>query len=133
MAGYRGEPIQQLLADAFADSTNLAQKEFALFKAEMGANMRTLAMAIGMFVGAAVFAVISLSLLIQSLVEWLATKLESEALASLIVAVLMGAVAGGLVLYGRSKLSATTLTPERTLRNVQRDARVVTEARGTND
>ena len=130
MTEYRGESIQQLLADAFRDSTNLAQKEFALFKAEMGQNMRNLAIGIGMFVGAAVFAIISLSLLIQSLVEWLATELDSEALASLIVAVLMGAVAGGLIWYGRSKLSATTLTPDRTVRNVQRDARAVADARG---
>jgi predicted lipid-binding transport protein (Tim44 family) len=130
MSEYQGESIQQLLADAFRDSTNLAQKEFALFKAEMGQNMRNLAIGIGMFVGAAVFAIISLSLLIQSLVEWLATELDSEALASLIVAVLMGAVAGGLIWYGRSKLSATTLTPDRTVRNVQRDARAVADARG---
>jgi hypothetical protein len=130
MIEYRGESIQQLLADAFRDSTNLAQKEFALFKAEMGQNMRNLAIGIGMFVGAAVFAIISLSLLIQSLVEWLATELDSAALASLIVAVLMGAVAGGLIWYGRSKLSATTLTPDRTVRNVQRDARAVADARG---
>jgi glycerol uptake facilitator-like aquaporin len=93
----------------------------------MSQNVRSLAMGLGMFVGAAVFAIISISLLTQSLVEWLATKLNSEALASLIVAVVMGAIAGGLVMYGRSKMSASTLTPDRTIRNVQRDAAVISE------
>ena len=93
----------------------------------MSQNVRNLAIGLGMFVGAAVFAIISISLLTQSLVEWLAVRLNSEALASLIVAVVMGAIAGGLVMYGRSKMSASTLAPDRTIRNVQRDATVLSE------
>jgi glycerol uptake facilitator-like aquaporin len=127
MADHQGQTIHTLLGDALRDSTDLARKEFALFKTEMSQNVRNLAMGLGMFVGAAVFAIISISLLTQSLVEWLATKLNSEALASLIVAVAMGAIAGGFVLYGRSKMSASSLTPDRTIRNVQRDAAVLSE------
>jgi glycerol uptake facilitator-like aquaporin len=127
MADHQGQTIHTLLGDALRDSTDLARKEFALFKTEMSQNVRNLAMGLGMFVGAAVFAIISISLLTQSLVEWLATKLNSEALASLIVAVAMGAIAGGFVLYGRSKMSAFSLTPDRTIRNVQRDAAVLSE------
>jgi uncharacterized membrane protein YqgA involved in biofilm formation len=125
VADHPTESIHTLLADALQDSTDLARKEFALFKAEMRQNMRNLAIGLGMFVGAAVFAIIAISLLVQSLVEWLATKLDSEALASLIVAVVMAAIAGGLVMYGRSKM---TLTPDRTIRNVQRDAKVLSES-----
>jgi glycerol uptake facilitator-like aquaporin len=109
------------------DTTDLARKELALFKAEMAQNVRNLAMGLAMFVAAAVFAIICISLLTQSLVEWLATKVNSDALASLIVAVIMGAIAGGLILYGRSKMSASTLTPDRTIRNVQRDTAVLSE------
>ena len=39
----------------------------------------------------------------------------------------MAAVAVGLVLYGKSKLSAFGLIPERTIRNVRRDTQVLTE------
>ena len=39
----------------------------------------------------------------------------------------MAAVAVGLVLYGKSKLAASGLVPERTIRSVQRDAQVLTE------
>jgi hypothetical protein len=127
MADHQGQSIHTLLGDALRDSTDLARKEFALFKTEMSQNVRNLAIGLGMFVGAAVFAIISISLLTQSLVEWLAVRLNSEALASLIVAVVMGAIAGGLVMYGRSKMSASTLTPDRTIRNVQRDATVLSE------
>jgi glycerol uptake facilitator-like aquaporin len=127
MADHRGENIQTLLGDALRDTTDLARKELALFKAEMAQNVRNLAMGLAMFVAAAVFAIICISLLTQSLVEWLATKVNSDALASLIVAVIMGAIAGGLILYGRSKMSASTLAPDRTIRNVQRDATVLSE------
>ena len=127
MADHRGENIQTLLGDALRDTTDLARKELALFKAEMAQNLRNLATGLAMFVAAAVFAIICVSLLTQSLVEWLATKVNSDALASLIVAVIMGAIAGGLVMYGRSKMSASTLTPDRTIRNVQRDTNVLTE------
>jgi hypothetical protein len=127
MSDHQGQSIHTLLGDALRDSTDLARKEFALFKTEMTQNVRNLAIGLGMFVGAAVFAIIAISLLTQSLVEWLAVRLNSEALASLIVAVVMGAIAIGLVLYGRSKMSASTLTPDRTIRNVQRDATVLSE------
>jgi Putative Actinobacterial Holin-X, holin superfamily III len=127
MADYEGERIQTLLGDALRDSTDLARKELALFKAEMAQNVRSLAIGLAMFVGAAVFAIICVSLLTQSLVEWLAIRLNSEALASLIVAVVMGAIAIGFVLYGRSKMSAASLTPDRTLRSVRRDTEVLSE------
>jgi hypothetical protein len=51
VADHPTESIHTLLADAFKDSTDLARKEFALFKAEMGQNMRNLAIGLGMFVG----------------------------------------------------------------------------------
>jgi Putative Actinobacterial Holin-X, holin superfamily III len=127
MADHRADNIQTLLGDALRDSTDLARKELALFKAEMAENVRGLAIGLAMFVAAAVFAIICISLLTQSLVEWLATKVNSEALASLIVAVIMGAIAGGLIMYGKSKLSATSLAPDRTIKSVRRDAEVLTE------
>ena len=39
----------------------------------------------------------------------------------------MAAVAVGLVLYGKTKLAAFGLIPERTIRNVRRDTQVLTE------
>ena len=127
MADRQGDSIHTLFGDALRDSTDLARKEFALFKAEMTAKVTGLVMGLAMFVAAAVFAIIALSLFVQSLVDWLARVVNSDALAALIVGAVMAAVAVGLVLYGKSKLTAAGLVPERTIRNVQRDTQVLTE------
>lgn len=131
MADHQGPTINTLLSDALRDSADLARKELALFKAEMAQNVRNLAMGLGMFVAAAVFGIITLSLLVESLVEWLAVKVNSEALAAFIVAVVMGAATVGFALWGRSRMSASTLTPDRAIRNVQRDVEVLTERAST--
>ena len=128
MAEYQGPPIHTLLGSALRESTDLARKEFALFRTEMTENIRGLVMALAMFVAAAVFAIVALSLFVQSLVEWLARVLNSEALASLIVGVVMAAIAVGLALYGKNKISATSLAPTRTVQNVRRDTEVLSES-----
>lgn len=127
MPDPQSQSIHTLLGDALRDSTDLARKELALFRTEMGENIRGLVLGLVMMIAAAVFAIAALMLLTEALVEWLATVLESEALAAFIVAVVMGAIAIGLVLYGRSKFSASALTPNRTVRSVQRDTEVLSE------
>ena len=127
MAEHRGQPIYTLLGDALRESTDLARKELMLFRTEMAENVRGLVIALGMFVAAAVFAIVALSLFVQSLVEWLARVLNSEALASLIVGAAMAAIAVGLALYGKNKLSASSLAPTRTVRNVPRHTEVLSE------
>jgi nucleoside permease NupC len=110
------------------DAADLARKEFALLKAEMAANVRTLGMAIGMMIGAAVLAILSLIWLTQALVEWLATVVDSQSLAALIVGGVLAAAAVGLGLYGRSILSASSLTPDRSIESLRRDSEVLSES-----
>ena len=117
--------LQNLLAATLRDAADLARKEFALLKAEMAANVRTLGMAIGMMIGAAVLAILSLIWLTQALVEWLATVVDSQSLAALIVGGVLAAAAVGLGLYGRSILSASTLTPDRSIESLRRDSEVL--------
>ena len=78
-------------------------------------------------VAAGAFLVAAIILLTQSLVKWLATVVQSEALAALFVAVAALVVAGGLALWSRSTMSASTLVPTRTGRQVRQDARVLSE------
>ena len=125
--GPRGQSIHNLLGDALRESTDLARKEFSLFRTEMGENIKGLVIGLAMFVAAAVFAIVCVSLLTEALVEWLAGVLNSEALAALIVAFAMGAIALGLALYGRSKMSSSSLTANRTVRSVQRDTEILSE------
>jgi len=128
MAEHQGPGIQNLIGDALRDTTDLARKELALFKAELSDNLRTLLIGIGMIAVALVFAVAAIILFTEALVKWLATVVGSEALSALIVGGVMAAVAVGLVLYGRSTMSATSLAPTRSVKSVQRDTKVLSES-----
>ena len=123
----RQQSINNLFGEALRDSSDLARKEFSLFKTEMSQSIRALFVGIAMMVGAAVFAIAALGLLTEALVEWLAIVVNSEALAALIVGGVMLALCIACALYGRSKFNAFTLTPERTVKNIRRDTQVLSE------
>ncbi len=127
MADTQGPSIQRLLGDALRESSDLARKELALFRTEMSDNVRTIAMGLVMVVAAAVFSILALIWLTQALVDWLATKVGSHALAALIVGGVLAVVAIALGLYGRSAMSKTSLAPTRTARSLQQDKEVLTE------
>lgn len=119
--------IQGLIGDALRETNELARKEIALFRNEMTSNIRSLFLGIAMLVGAAVFGVVAMLVLVDALVKWLATVVNSEALAALIVGGVMLVVAIGLALWGRSAMSLSTLAPTRTTRQVREDARTLSE------
>src|SRR3954452_19747304 len=127
MSDTQGPSIQRLLSDALRESTDLARKELALFRTEMSANVRTIVTGFVMVIVAAVFAILSLIWLTQALVDWLAVKVDSHALAALIVGGGMAVIAVALGLIGRNAVSKTSLAPTRTARSLQRDAEVLTE------
>jgi F0F1-type ATP synthase membrane subunit c/vacuolar-type H+-ATPase subunit K len=130
MQGNGNQTIQGLVGEALRESTDLAQKEFTLFRTEVTQNIKTLFLGLAMVVVAAIFAIAAVMLLTESLVEWLAGVLGSEALAALIVGGVLAVIAIGLGLYGRSAMSSSSLTPQRTMRSLKRDAEVLSE-RGT--
>ncbi|KFG67470.1 phage holin family protein [Microvirga sp. BSC39] len=127
MQGNGNQTIQGLVGEALRESTDLAQKEFTLFKTEISQNMRTLFLGLAMVVAAAVFAIAAVMLLTESLVEWLATVVDSEALAALIVGGILAVIAIGLGLWGKNAMTASSLTPQRTMRSLKRDAEVLSE------
>ena len=127
MPDNQGPSIQRLLGDALRESSDLARKELALFRTEMSDNVRTIAMGLVMVIAAAVFSILALIWLTQALVDWLATKVGSHALAALIVGGVLALIAVGLGLYGRSAMSKTSLAPTRTAKSLQRDKEVLTE------
>src|SRR4051794_16127478 len=111
MSDTQGPSIQRLLGDALRESSDLARKELALFRTEMSDNVRTIAMGLVMVIAAAVVSILALIWLTQALVDWLATKVGSHALAALIVGGVLAVVAISLGLYGRSAMSKTSLAP----------------------
>ena len=80
-----------------------------------------------MMVGAGEFAIAASILFTAALVKWLATVVGSEALSNLIVGAVMAAIAVGLILYGRSTMSAASLAPTRSVKSIQRDTEVLSE------
>lgn len=119
--------IQSLIGDALRETNDLARKEIALFRAEMARNARQLVAGLACMVGAAVFAVVALLVLIDALVKWLATVVGSEWLAALIVGGTLFVLALGMALWARSVLSLSTLAPTRTTRQVRQDAQALSE------
>jgi uncharacterized membrane protein len=127
MSASGNQTIQGLVGEALRESTDLAQKEFALFRNEMTQNVRTIFIGLAMVVAAAIFAIAAIMLFTEALVNWLATIVNSEALAALIVGGVMAVIAIGLGLYGRHAMSASSLAPQRTVRSLKRDAEVLSE------
>ena len=127
MQDTSNQSLHNLFGEAIRETSDLAQKEFALFRTEMSQNVRTVFLGLAMVVAAAVFAIAAVMLFTESLVEWLARVLESEALAALIVGSVMAAIAIGLGLYGRSAITRFSLTPQRTVRSIKRDTEVLSE------
>jgi uncharacterized membrane protein YqjE len=130
MQGNGNQTIQGLVGEALRESTDLAQTEFTLFRTEVTQNIKTLFLGLALVVVAAIFAIAAVMLLTESLVEWLATVVNSEALAALIVGGVLALIAIGLGLWGRSAMTSSSLTPQRTMRSLKRDAEVLSE-RGT--
>jgi low temperature requirement protein LtrA len=122
-----GASLQELVGDAIRDAADLAGKEFALFRTEMADNVAGLAKSAVMFLAAAIFAVASLIWLTQALVDGIDVFIQRKWLSALIVGALLAAIAGVLAMVGKSKLSATSLTPNRTVRSLKRDGEVLTE------
>ena len=121
------DTLQQLVARALRDAVDLGRHEFALFRTEMSNNVGKMAGGVGMFAVAGVFAIASLIWLTQALVYGLDLIIHSRWLSALIVGALLLAVAIVLVLVGKSRMSAATLTPSRTVRSLQRDGEILTE------
>jgi uncharacterized membrane protein YqjE len=127
MTVTNNQSIQGLVGEALRESTDLAHKEFALFRTEMNQNVKTLFMGLALVVVAAIFAIAAIMLFTDALVSWLATIVNSEALAALIVGGAMAIIAIGLGLYGRHAMSVSSLAPQRTVRSLKRDAEVLSE------
>lgn len=123
--------LQELVGDALRHATELASKEFALFRTEMADNVSGFAKGAGMFVGAAVFAVASLIWLTQALVYGLELIIHSRWISALIVGAALALIAGALVLAGKSLMSAASLAPKRTVRSLKRDSEILTERAST--
>ncbi len=122
-----GTSLQDLVGAVLRDGLSLARTELSLFKAEMSSNAAGFAKGAAMFLAASVFAVASLIWLTQALVYGLEIVTGSKWISALIVGGLLAGIALLLVMIGRRYLSAASLTPNRTVQSVRRDAEMLSE------
>ncbi len=119
--------IQSLIVDALREAGDLARKEIALFRTEMTSNVRSLFVGLAMVVGAAVFAIVAMLILIGAFVKFVATLVGSDWLAALIVGGVLLVVAAIIGVLGIRAMSLSNLAPTRTTRQVRQDARALSE------
>jgi hypothetical protein len=116
--------IAELLQQLSEQTTRLAQKEIELAKAEMTIKGKRIGIGAGAFSAAGLVAVLALGALTAAAILALATAMDGW-LAALIVALVYLAIAGGLSLFGRSKVrEATPPVPEQTTETVKQDVQV---------
>lgn len=122
--------VPNLIGDAVREARDLVSTEIALLRAEMTGSLHHLTRALSLFIAAGVFAMAGVVVLILALVKGLAILLHSEALSALVVGGVFAAIALGLALWGRSKVSPSGLEPTRTERQVRQDLTIITERTG---
>jgi uncharacterized membrane protein YqjE len=116
-----GRSVAELLKQASDQTVTLVRQELELAKAELTVKGKQVGLGAGMFGGAGVFGVYAFGALTAAIILALSLAVTGW-LAGLIVALIYGAIAGGLALQGKSKVKAgTPPVPEQAVRNVKAD------------
>ncbi|HET6864505.1 MAG TPA: phage holin family protein [Solirubrobacteraceae bacterium] len=114
-------PLAELIKQLSEQSSRLARQEVELAKAELAYKGKRAGIGAGMFGGAGVFGFYGLGALIAAAILILATAITAW-LAALIIAVVLGAIAGILALQGKAKVQqATPPVPEEAAESVKED------------
>ena len=112
--------LATLLSDLASETVELFRQELALFKTELSEKLSRAGVGAAALAAAALIAFSGWLFLLLAAVYALAIVVPPWA-AALIVGVLVLAIAGALAFYGKSRLRADALTPERTLRSLRED------------
>jgi uncharacterized membrane protein YqjE len=120
-------PVGGLLTELVSQVTALFRTEINLLKAEMKDNVRSLSGAlVSVAIGAALL-VAALIVLVQAAVAAMVAAGMSVWLASLIVGAALGVIGAVLIKGGANKMSLSEMTPERTVRQMEKDVTFVKE------
>jgi uncharacterized membrane protein len=120
------QSLRALLKDLIDEVSRLIRQELRLAQAESSEKISQVQTGLISIVAGLLLAFAALLVLLQALVIALANVVAAW-LASVIVGLVVGAIAFVLVKQGQSNLKATNLVPERTLKSVQNDRDMVME------
>lgn len=126
MADLENRSVPQLIGDLSGDLTGLLRKESELIRAEVSEKVSQLAKASGEMAAGAICLMAALLILLQAVVIALA-KVVGAGWASLIVGVAVAVLGVVLVRAGAKAAAPSQLTPERSIRQVEKDAHLAKE------
>jgi uncharacterized protein YacL len=119
--------LGELLSDAVDQLSKLIRNEVAIARAELAAKAKQAGVGAGFLVGAALLITPTVVLLLLALASWL-IELGLRASLSNLIAAMVGLVLSGLLAsLGMARLSPDNLTPERTIKEIDRDVAAVKE------
>ncbi|MEL7253971.1 MAG: phage holin family protein [Pseudomonadota bacterium] len=127
MPDGRSQSASSLIGDTLNSVSSLVRSEVDLARAEVNANLKRAATALGLLVGAVVVALSALNVLSAALVAGLAEAGMDAGWAALLVGVAFAAVAYGMIKKGTNDLKLSSIAPSRTAANVKRDAQTLKE------
>jgi hypothetical protein len=113
-------PVSALLSDVAAETSLLVRQEIALFKAELSEKLGRAGSGAGALAAGGIIAFSGWLALLAAAILGLSYAVAPW-LAALIVGILVVALGGGLVLFGKSRLKADALVPRRTLNSLRED------------
>lgn len=124
--GMRTDPrsLPELVSQLTTDLATLVRKESELVRAEMTEKLQTLGKAAGEIIAGGIFVLAALGVLLAALVAGLAEYMH-PAFAALLVGVVVAAVGILLIRGGLKMLKFENLAPDRTARQLKKDAQLV--------
>ena len=113
--------ISRLLGDAFEQLSQLVQTEIRLARAELADKAACAGTGVGMVFGGMLLLVPALVLFLIALAIFFIQQGMSPIAAHLLSGVIAAAASAGLIFAGLSRLKPSSLTPDTTIRQVQKD------------
>ena len=119
--------LKELIGDLSGSVSTLFRKEIQLARAETSEKITQSMVAMGAIAGGAILALAALIVLLQALVIALSELGVPPGWASLIVGVIVAAIAYFMIHKGTNDLKASSLAPDRTMDSLRRDAQLAKE------
>lgn len=120
--------FSELVTDALDQFASLVRGEVALVRAEIDEKLHRALSGVWLVVAAGIFALVSLNVLSAALVAAVAALGLATGWAALIVGVAFLALAIAFWMAGAKALKPDALAPDRSARNLRRDATTIKEA-----
>jgi pilus assembly protein TadC len=113
--------ISRLLGDAFEQLSQLVQTEIRLARAELADKAAQAGVGVGLLFGGLLFMIPALVLFLIALALFLTGFGLSPVNAHLLAGLAGAAISGALIMAGFARLKPSSLTPDTTIRQVQKD------------